>query len=205
MTNTNTFWLISISNLKTGRFETRRFETWRFVNLTFCKRTFWNQTFWNLTFWNPTFCGCTIWSALLTHGLINYTDTKAKFRHRRKLTCKGTLWQAFFCLRQFWRFWIWSDTKCHKLLQNMVPNRTLHSPPPPSHTLSIHIYCALTQEGGRVEPERMFEGQQFIKLGRIYQQQHCKWETGGGGRGGSGRWRVLDGRIGHWRSRFIYF
>ncbi len=32
-----TFCLISISNLKTGRFETRRFETWRFVNLTFCK------------------------------------------------------------------------------------------------------------------------------------------------------------------------
>ncbi len=37
MTNTNTFCLISISNLKTRRFETRRFETWRFVNLTFCK------------------------------------------------------------------------------------------------------------------------------------------------------------------------
>jgi hypothetical protein len=31
------FGLISISNLKTGRFETRHFETWRFVNLTFCK------------------------------------------------------------------------------------------------------------------------------------------------------------------------
>ncbi len=37
MTNTNTFCFISISNLKTGRFETRRFETWHFVNLTFCK------------------------------------------------------------------------------------------------------------------------------------------------------------------------
>ncbi len=37
MTYTNTLCLISISNLKTGRFETRRFETWRFVNLTFCK------------------------------------------------------------------------------------------------------------------------------------------------------------------------
>ncbi len=37
MTNTTTFCLISISNLKTKRFETRRFETWRFVNLTFCK------------------------------------------------------------------------------------------------------------------------------------------------------------------------
>ncbi len=37
MANTNTFCLISISNLKTGRFETIRFETWRFVNLTFSK------------------------------------------------------------------------------------------------------------------------------------------------------------------------
>jgi hypothetical protein len=37
MTNTNTFCLISISNVKTERFETRRFETRRFVNLTFCK------------------------------------------------------------------------------------------------------------------------------------------------------------------------
>ncbi len=35
--NSYTFCLISISNLKIGRFETIRFETWRFVNLTFCK------------------------------------------------------------------------------------------------------------------------------------------------------------------------
>jgi hypothetical protein len=39
---------ITISNLKTRRFETRRFETWRFVNLTF-----WNRTFVNLTFCKP--------------------------------------------------------------------------------------------------------------------------------------------------------
>ncbi len=29
------------------------------------------------------------------HGLINYIDTKAKCRHRKKLTCKGTLRQVF--------------------------------------------------------------------------------------------------------------
>jgi hypothetical protein len=29
------------------------------------------------------------------HGLINFTDTKAKCRHRKKLTCKGTLRQMF--------------------------------------------------------------------------------------------------------------
>jgi hypothetical protein len=29
------------------------------------------------------------------HGLINYKDTKTKCRHLKKLTSKGTLWQAF--------------------------------------------------------------------------------------------------------------
>ncbi len=29
------------------------------------------------------------------HGLINYIDTKAKCRHLKQLTCKGTLRQVF--------------------------------------------------------------------------------------------------------------
>jgi hypothetical protein len=29
------------------------------------------------------------------HSLINFKDTKAKFRHLKKLTCKGTLRQVF--------------------------------------------------------------------------------------------------------------
>jgi hypothetical protein len=33
------------------------------------------------------------------HGLINYKDSKAKCRHLKKLTCKGTLRQVFICLR----------------------------------------------------------------------------------------------------------
>ncbi len=33
------------------------------------------------------------------HGLINYMDLKAKCRHLKKLTCKGTLRQVFICLR----------------------------------------------------------------------------------------------------------
>jgi hypothetical protein len=33
------------------------------------------------------------------HGLINYIDTKAKCRHLKKLTCKGTLRHVFICLR----------------------------------------------------------------------------------------------------------
>jgi hypothetical protein len=31
------------------------------------------------------------------HELINYIDTKAKCRHLKKLTCKGTLRQVFVC------------------------------------------------------------------------------------------------------------
>ncbi len=85
MTNTNTFCLISISNLKTGRFETGRFETWRFVNLTFWNRTFWNQTFWNLTFWNLTFCGCTSLSPCSTEKV---------------LSCTKNRWQEFGVWRQ---------------------------------------------------------------------------------------------------------
>jgi hypothetical protein len=69
MTNTNTFCLISISNLKTERFETRRFETWRFVNLTFCKPDVLKpddlKSDWNLMFWNLTFCWCTIRTLVL--------------------------------------------------------------------------------------------------------------------------------------------
>ncbi len=55
------------------------------------------------------------------------------------------------------------NAKCHK-----------HPTPTPSQRRTVCIYCTLTQEGGRVEPERKLEGQQFIKLGRKYQQQHCK-------------------------------
>jgi hypothetical protein len=60
-----------------------------------------------------------------------------------------------------------------KLLQNKASNRTQHPPPPPSHTLSV--YCILYFDigkggkGGRVEPERRLEVQQFTKLGPKYQ------------------------------------
>ncbi len=33
------------------------------------------------------------------HGLIDYIDTKAKCRHLKKSTCKGTLLQVAICLR----------------------------------------------------------------------------------------------------------
>jgi hypothetical protein len=47
-----------------------------------------------------------------THGLINFIETKAKCRHLKKFTCKGTLRQVFICLRL----------------------RTPYSPPPNLHT-----------------------------------------------------------------------
>jgi hypothetical protein len=36
---------------------------------------------------------------LLRSLLIEYIDTKAKCRHLKRLTCKGTLRQVFICLR----------------------------------------------------------------------------------------------------------
>jgi hypothetical protein len=43
-----------------------------------------------------------------------------------------------------------------------------HTPPSPSHTLSVFIVVT-GKGGGRVEPVRRLEGQQFTKLGRKYQ------------------------------------
>ncbi len=61
--------------------------------------------------------------------------------------------------------------KSVKLLQSMVSNRTQHPHPLPD-TLSVYILYFDTGKGrggGRVEPERRLEGQQFTKLGRKYQ------------------------------------
>jgi hypothetical protein len=98
------------------------------------------------------------------HGLINYIDTKAKWSHLKKLTCKETLRQVFICLRPspLLGFCLgWS-----KPLNNMVSNKTQHPPPSHSHTLSVYTVLWAGKGGGRVEPERRLEGQQFTKLGR---------------------------------------
>ncbi len=55
------------------------------------------------------------------YGLINYTDTKAKCRHLKKLTCKETLRQVFICLRPHFLLWP-------------------HKPPPPLHT-AVYVYA----------------------------------------------------------------
>jgi hypothetical protein len=36
------------------------------------------------------------WGMWVDQGTINYIDTKAKCRHLKKLTCKGTLRQVFY-------------------------------------------------------------------------------------------------------------
>ncbi len=52
----------------------------------------------------------------------------------KKLACKGTLRQVFFCLRP-----PPLQIDSVNLLQNMVSNTTQHPPPPTSHTMSVHI------------------------------------------------------------------
>ncbi len=83
-------------------------------------------------------------------GLLNYKDTKEKFCHLKKLTCKGTLRQVFFCLRPpsllgFCLGWwtilqVLNIVRYRVLLHNMVSNRLTshHPPPPPSHTLPVY-------------------------------------------------------------------
>ncbi len=71
----------------------------------------------------------------------NYIDTKAKCRHLKKLTCKGTLRQVFVCLKPppllgccLGRSSNFVRSESSQI-QNMVSNRTQHPHPPPSHTL----------------------------------------------------------------------
>ncbi len=69
---------------------------------------------------------------------------------KKKLTCKGTLWQVFICLKA----------------------RTPYPSPP--YTMYRCIQNTYSHRegggiGGRVEPERRLEGQQFTKLARKYQ------------------------------------
>ncbi len=94
------------------------------------------------------------------HWLINYVDTKAKCRHLKKLTCKGTLRQVFICLRfsPLRVFLGWSSNlvgsqsdqiQSVKLMQNMLSNRTPYPPPPHTHCMRIYgtVYL-FTQERG---------------------------------------------------------
>ncbi len=144
------------------------------------KNTLWQQSFQEHPIWNKVISQARIWD---NHGPTNYKDTKAKWRHLKKLTCKRTLRQMLiylrpppllgFCLGLSSTF-VRSESgqlQTVKLLQNMVSNRTQHPLPPlTSHTHRKYIpYCTLTQgrgRAGRVEPERRLEGQQFTKLGR---------------------------------------
>jgi hypothetical protein len=85
------------------------------------------------------------------HGLSNYIDTKAKRRHLKKFTCKGTLRQVFLCLRH-------------------PPYLWHHTGPRTVYVYTVYLFTqGRGERGGRVEPERKLDGQQFTKLGRKYQ------------------------------------
>jgi hypothetical protein len=86
---------------------------------------------------------------LSSHGLINYIDTKAKCRHLKKLTCKGTLRQVFI---RVYRLEIQSvmlvfSTHIYELLP-ISPSLWFKSPTPPPLPVwisilykKIQVYC----------------------------------------------------------------
>ncbi len=83
----------------------------------------------------------------LSHGLINFINSKAKCLHQRKLTWTWTLRQVFICL---------SYT------------------PAPVTNCDVHVLIKTGKGGGgRAQPERSLEGQQFTKLGRKTNMTEC--------------------------------
>jgi hypothetical protein len=64
-------------------------------------------------------------SKFFIYGLIKYRDTKTKFRHLKKLTCKGTLRQVFI---RVYRLEIQSVMLVYS---NYCPSYLLSSSPPP--------------------------------------------------------------------------
>ncbi len=105
-------------------------------------------------------------------------ESNAKCRHLKKMTCKGTLQKVFICLKPhspslgFWGFCMgWSSNSAGSESGQIQSVKLLaeyglqqDSTPP---TLLWHREWG--RGGGRVEPERRLEGQQFTKLGRKYQ------------------------------------
>jgi hypothetical protein len=115
--------------------------------------------FWGFSMEGGGFSSIVIQTFLVafTHGLINYVDTKAKFRHLKKCSWKGTFQQVFvrlrpppllsFCLGWSSNF-VGSEIQSVKLLQNMVSNRNSTPPPTPSHSHALSVCTVLWHRGG---------------------------------------------------------
>jgi hypothetical protein len=102
-----------------------------------------------------TFWTCSLWRLcvfIVSHGLINYIDTKAKCRHLKILTCIGTLRQQYIRVYRleihFSHVGIFDPG-----LWTVAPLTfsLVLSPPPPFHvwisTVHVHIQC-VTGGGG---------------------------------------------------------
>jgi hypothetical protein len=80
------------------------------------------------------------------HGLINYTDTKAKCRHLKKITCKGILRQVFIRVyREIQSVMLVFLTQLCELLP-LLPSLWLN-PPPPSLCQSTEVQTVCGCEG----------------------------------------------------------
>ncbi len=107
--------------------------------------------------------GCKSW----TNQLYRH---QCKMSSSKKLTCKRTLRQVFFCLGPppLLGFCLgWSSNFLNLVRYSVINTSRIWSP---TRTVCI-IDCTLIQGkgGGRVEPERRLQEQPFTKLGRKYQ------------------------------------
>ncbi len=117
------------------------------------------------------------------HGLINYLDTKAKCRHLKKSTCKGTLRKMFIKVHGLIRCWYFRPSFVNCCPSNLLSGSTV--PPPLScmnkYTVYTYTVCKGGGRGSRPQtdnhlPQSPFTGQFFwwrhLWVDSIYEQMH---------------------------------
>ncbi len=92
----------------------------------------------------------------LNHGRRNFQDTNPLI--------SSLLVILFGVLKQFYRFWIWSETECKTPAEYGPQHNSTPPPTPHSHTLSVYSTVHLIWEGGGGGVREKIEGQQNTSI-----------------------------------------